>query len=282
MSANCNGNGTTTAAVVPGLGVCLSDLVSVPQVSGTSVPIPLPTITGIDSPAAVNSGGRRLAWWEILLMTLGCVFIFVCVLVLFRRRMRAKRAKRTAAFAAAKNIDARGAGWRAKLGSLFSSLSPFSRGPRVPKEEKVALQVARLRNLEEERHMAALGKLGVSPGLLAAPGSQYARSITVRGGGSEAGETESLYSQVTGLPTRAPVPRQPVNSRAVVERRPSSSSRFSGTTVSSVRSARENSEAQRYAKSVEEPDGGGSGDKYWLAPAGTGASQVSRNPFLRK
>jgi hypothetical protein len=223
-------------------------------------------------------------------MTLGCVFIFVCVLALFRRRMRAKRAKRTAAFAAAKNIDPRGVGWRAKLGSLLSSLSPFSRGPRVPKEEKVALQVARLRNLEEERHMAALGKLGVSPGLLAAPGSQYARSVTVGGGAgarSEAGDTESLYSQVTGLPPRAPVPRQPVNLRAIVERRPSSSSsRFSGTTVSSVRSApaREISEAQRYAKSVDEEgeDGDGGRDKRWLAPAGTGTSQVSRNPFLRK
>jgi hypothetical protein len=207
-------------------------------------------------------------------MTLGCVFIFVCVLALFRRRMRAKRAKRTAAFAEAKNIDARGAGWRQKLGSLFSL--PFSRGRQLSKEDKVALRVARLRNLEEERHMAALGKLGPGPGQ---PSSQYARSVT------EAADTESMYSQVTGLPPRAPVPRKPVNLRAIVERGPSAS-RFSGTTVSSIKTDREISEAQQYAKSVDlerdelGPTGGG--DKYWLVPAGTGTSQVSRNPFLRK
>ena len=273
-------NGTTTtstASVVPGLGVCLSDLVAV---SGSSVPTPLPTITGINSPAAVNTG-RRLAWWEILLMTLGCVLIFLCVLALFRKRMRAKRAKRTAEFAAAKNIDGRGVGWRAKLGSLFS------RGTRIPKEDKVALRVARLQNLEEERHMVALNKLGLGP---AAPGSShYARSDMVRGGGSEV-DTESLYSQVTGVPPRAPVPRKPVNMRNIVERGPSQSSRFSGTAVSSrSRSDREISEAQRYAESVEGqdelrpvPGPGGNGDSPWLVPAGTGTTQASRNPFLPK
>ena len=257
VAANCNENGTTTtatASVVPGLGVCLSDLVSV---SGSSASVPLPTITGINSPATINTG-RRLAWWEILLMTLGCVLIFLCVLALFRKRMRAKRAKRTAEFAATKNIDARGVGWRAKFSSLFS------RGARIPKEDKVALRVERLRNREEERHMVALNKLGVSP---AAPGStHYARSDMVRGGGSEV-DTESLYSQVTGVPPRAPVPRKPLNMRE-----------------------REISEAQRYAESVEGRDelrpgpgpGGNNADSPWLVPAGTGTTQASRNPFLPK
>jgi hypothetical protein len=225
VAAHCNENGTTsttTASVVPGLGVCLSDLVSASQVSGS------PSITGINSP--VNTG-RRLAWWEILLMTLGCILIFLCVLALFRKRMRAKRAKRTAKFAAKKNIDGRGVGWRERLGFLFS------RGQRIPKEEKDALRVAQLRNREEERHMAALNKLGVSPS--ASGSSHYAHSA----------DTESLYSQVTGLPSRAPVPRQPVST-----------------------------EAQRYAKSVED----GNGDTRWLVPAGTGTTQASRNPFLPK
>ncbi|KAH9010792.1 insulin-like growth factor binding protein [Lactarius pseudohatsudake] len=263
-AANCGGNAT---AVVPGLGVCLSDLVSVPQVSGTSVPIPLPTVTGINTPAVTNTGGSRaLTWWEILLMVLGCVFIFLCILALFRRRMRAKRAQRTAAFAASKNIDARGAGWRAKLASLFS----FG-GPRVPKEEKVALRVARLRNLEEERHMVALGKLGVG-GVPSALPSHYARSRRLSALG---GDTDSFYSQVTGLPPRAPAPRQPVNMRSV--ERPASA-RYSGTTISSATS---DTEAQRYAKSIEErdePEIGQGGT--WLAPAGTGTSQASRNPFM--
>ncbi len=165
-------------------------------------------------------------------MTLGCILIFLCVLALFRKRMRAKRAKRTAKFAAKKNIDGRGVGWRERLGFLFS------RGQRIPKEDKDALRVAQLRNREEERHMAALNKLGVSP----------SASGSVRGGGSEA-DTESLYSQVTGLPSRAPVPRQPVKT-----------------------------EAQLYAKSVEDGDG----DTPWLVPAGTGTTQASRNPFRPK
>ncbi|KAH9057557.1 hypothetical protein EDB87DRAFT_1748199 [Lactarius vividus] len=255
-AANCGGNAT---AVVPGLG----------SVSGTSVPVPLPTVTGIDTPAVTNTGGSRaLKWWEILLMVLGCVFIFLCILALFRRRMRAKRAQQTAAFAASKNIDARGVGWRAKLASLFS----FG-GPRVPKEEKVALRVARLRNLEEERHMAALGKLGGVPsaGGSALP-SHYARSRRLSALG---GDTDSFYSQVTGLPPRAPAPRQPVNMRSV--ERPASA-RYSGTTISSATS---DTEAQRYAKSIErdDPEIGQGGT--WLAPAGTGTSQESRNPFRR-
>jgi hypothetical protein len=199
-------------------------------------------------------------------MTLGCVLIFLCVLALLRKRMRAKRSKRTAEFAAAKNIDSRGVGWRSKLGSLFS------RGTRVPKEDKVALSIKRLRNREEERHMAMLNELGLSTG---APGSSlYARSDMVRGGGSEV-DTESLYSQVTGVPPRAPVPRKPVNMRNIVERKPPQPSQL---TVSGSRSDREISEAEQYPKSVE----GGNGDSPWLVPAGTGTTQASRNPFLPK
>lgn len=208
-------------------------------------------------------------------MVLGCILIFLCVLALFRKRMRTKRAKRTAEFAAAKNIDPRGVGWREKLGSLFS------RGARIPKEDKVALRVEQLRNREEERHMVALNKLGLSP---AAPGSShYARSDMVRAGGTEA-DTESLYSQMTGVPPRAPVPRKPVNMRNIIERGPS---RFSGTTVSSSRSDREVSEAEWYAKSVEgrdelRPGQGNNGYSPWIVPAGTGTTQASRNPFFPK
>lgn len=254
MPANCGANATS---VVPGLGVCLSDLVSIPQVSGSSVPIPLPSITGIDTPAVTNTSGRALAWWEILLMVLGCVFIFLCVLALFRRRMRAKRAKQTAAFAASKNIDARGAGWRAKIASLFS------RGPRLSKEEKLALRVERERNREEERHMAALGRLGVVPSALHSP---YPRSRRFSATG---GDTESFYSQVTGLPPRAPAPRQPVNMRGV-ER--ATEARYSGMT--SV------TDAQRYAKSIEETDEPDV-ERVMIPAAGTGTSLESRNPFRR-
>ncbi|KAF9487988.1 hypothetical protein BDN71DRAFT_547912 [Pleurotus eryngii] len=96
VAANCNGSST----VLPGLGVCLSELVSVPQPSGTNTASPLPTITGLDTPTVINNSGRRaLEWWQILLMALGCAFIFLVIVWLFRRQARKAREKRTAAFA---------------------------------------------------------------------------------------------------------------------------------------------------------------------------------------
>ena len=54
-SVTCGGSSST--GVIPGLGLCLSDLVFVPQASGTNNPLPLPTITGIDTPVG-NKIGR--------------------------------------------------------------------------------------------------------------------------------------------------------------------------------------------------------------------------------
>ncbi|KAJ3834735.1 hypothetical protein F5878DRAFT_695169 [Lentinula raphanica] len=100
VAANCNG----TADVFTALGVCLSDLVSVPQTSGTSA-TPLPSITGLTQPTVVTqSSSTRLQWWEILLMALGCTSIFLAVVWCWRRA-RKQRAKRTQAFAQAKNLD---------------------------------------------------------------------------------------------------------------------------------------------------------------------------------
>ncbi|KAL4263173.1 EGF-like domain-containing protein [Pleurotus pulmonarius] len=110
VAANCSGSST----VLPGLGVCLSELVSVPQPSGTGTAPPLPTVTGLDTPTVVtNSGKRGLEWWQILLMALGCAFIFLVFVWLFRRRARKARAKRTAAFAFAQGAvpPSTGAGW---------------------------------------------------------------------------------------------------------------------------------------------------------------------------
>lgn len=71
-----------------------------PQPSGTGTAPPLPTITGLDTPTVVtNSGKHALEWWQIPLMALGCAFIFLVIVWLFRRRARKARAKRTAAFA---------------------------------------------------------------------------------------------------------------------------------------------------------------------------------------
>ena len=74
VSANCQG----TPSVVTGLGVCLSDLVQIPTTTGTTGAIP--SITGLTSPTVVDTR-RPLEWWEILLMALGCAFIFLMFLL---------------------------------------------------------------------------------------------------------------------------------------------------------------------------------------------------------
>ncbi|KIL62256.1 hypothetical protein M378DRAFT_81478, partial [Amanita muscaria Koide BX008] len=109
-SANCASNST----VVPGLGVCLSDLVFVPQGSQTSNLPPLPTITGLNNPTNVTVVRQPLTWWEILLMVLGCVFIFVAILWLCRRRAKKRRAKETAKFAAKRHLEPKRT-WKQRL-----------------------------------------------------------------------------------------------------------------------------------------------------------------------
>ena len=51
VSASCSGSSN----VIPGLGVCLSDLVEVPQASGTSTSAPLPSITGLKLPTIISN-----------------------------------------------------------------------------------------------------------------------------------------------------------------------------------------------------------------------------------
>ncbi|OCH83732.1 hypothetical protein OBBRIDRAFT_510800 [Obba rivulosa] len=96
----------------------------------------------------------------------------------------------------------------------------------------------------------------------------------------------SVYSQITGLPPRAPQPRQPTRGATVPL-----ASRFSATTCSSgerdwdkvfLDSPRSQAPtpAQEYARSVSQQqtqqDGRGAN---WLQPTNTGGSG-SRNPFL--
>ncbi|TEB31330.1 hypothetical protein FA13DRAFT_1688046 [Coprinellus micaceus] len=110
VDANCASN----TGVIAGLGVCLSELVQIPTT--TNGEAPLPTISGLSNPTVVKA---KLQWWQILLMVLGCVFIFVAFLWCCRRRARKQRAKKTAVFAQGKGIHRRtwkwgmlAAGWR--------------------------------------------------------------------------------------------------------------------------------------------------------------------------
>lgn len=129
VAANCNAQ----SSVIPGLGVCLSDLVRVPSSSGS--PAAMPSITGLSNPTIELTGRRALAWWEILLMALGCAFIFVIVLMLWRRKARKQRAKATMMFAHTKRLDGMHKGWRWRVKRFFG-------GGRGRKEEGEVLPVA--------------------------------------------------------------------------------------------------------------------------------------------
>ncbi|KAF5352024.1 hypothetical protein D9758_009411 [Tetrapyrgos nigripes] len=167
VSANCNG----TSSVIPGLGVCLSELVEVPQASGTSAGPTLPTITGLTEPTQQEAGGRRLEWWEILLMALGCAFIFLVFILCWRRRARRRRLEQTKRFAEAKNLD-KPSGWKYRLVRFGEKLFGHRRSHRVqplppyppysdaePGKDTEELELLKLRNAEEARHNREMEKL---------------------------------------------------------------------------------------------------------------------------
>ncbi|KAJ2927120.1 hypothetical protein H1R20_g10018, partial [Candolleomyces eurysporus] len=135
VDASCS-SGT---GVIPGLGVCLSDLVVVPTTTDGAPP--LPTITGLGDPTKVE-GGRKLEWWQILLMALGCAFIFVAFLWCCRRRARKQRAKKTAMFAKGKGIQKGSWNW-GKLAAgwklLFSRNKNSKRGATTSGEGELPI-----------------------------------------------------------------------------------------------------------------------------------------------
>lgn len=275
VAANCTGG----TSVVPGLGACLSELVLVPTSSSGS----LPSVSGLSSPVSTTSH-QALQWWEILLMALGCAFIFVVFLWCWRRRARKQRAKATAAFASAKGMD-RSSSWRARLMRLFGH---FRNHEAPPDNEEIALW--KLRAAEEARHNRELEKLissyeyshaGSSRGPSPLP-SLYGNANSPDG--SHRLSRESMYSQMTGMPRSGPEPRQPVKSNPLT-------SRFSVTTVASsvYKKSKPNvlrrepmppkpraTDAEAYAASVRRPSDPESDSLDWIVPVDTGRS---RNPF---
>ncbi|PSR73304.1 hypothetical protein PHLCEN_2v10832 [Hermanssonia centrifuga] len=318
LSSKCAGS----SSVVSGLGICLSDLVEVPTASGTGSEPPLPSITGIDTPVSspaspsTTTTGRPLAWWEILLMALGCAFIFVVILMLWRRHARKKRAKATVMFATAKRLHRKG-GWRNRLVRFGEKLFGHKRSYPVDPREQERIQMEKLRSSEEARYNRDMDKFidaydysraGSSRGPSPIP-SLYERErererahdrlVNQRTGNnlhhrrlSGASLTNgSLYSQVTGMPKRAPEPRQPVrNARDLLPSRFSATSYATSSNHSGAQetlppppdlleASRPPTPAQEYARTVklgsQQPEPRGT---YWLQPTNTGNSN---NPFLR-
>ena len=339
---------SSSSSIVPGLGICLSDLVVVPTPSGTAAP--LPTVSGIDTPTTEQTTSvvrRPLEWWQILLMALGCAFIFIAVLMCWRRRARKRRAAATANFAAAKRLSHSGS-WRLRLARFGERLFGHRKGQRwmLPDDRDIRLQKLRaaeearldsanekMRLAEDERHERDMARIRASdlrhdrdmdklldayqysrPGTSRAPSplpslrsydsDRHSHKASSRG--SDKAPTandklaqESLYSQVTGQPRRAPEPRQPVRGIPDVP-----SSRFSNSTSYSSwlvpdPPSHANSTthlaptpAQEYARSVSQlamlaqvdpPQQQQQQQRgaYWLQPTHTGSTGGSRNPFLR-
>ncbi|KAJ4493962.1 insulin-like growth factor binding protein [Lentinula edodes] len=209
ISANCNG----TAYVVTGLGVCLSDLVVVPQGSGSAAP--LPSITGLTQPTVVTqTPSKRLQWWEILLMALGCAFIFLAVIWCWRRMARKQRAKRTKAFAQAKNID-QSTSWRRRLVRFGEKLFGHRASKRAHNQEMEKLMLISDYQYPPEKRsryyppsvLPSLYDVGRSRDRLRAVDSAASRL-----------SGPSLYSQVTGVPRNGLEARQPVKKDLITSR----------------------------------------------------------------
>jgi len=174
-------------------------------------------------------------------MALGCAFIFIVILLLWRRRARKQRAKQTAMFASAKRLDG-GNGWRWRLGQLRERL--------FGKKREYHTEVLPMAYHDDPRHDSLAGKSHsrnpVSPNRLEKLRGvenksskrrtadsdldnfigSYEHSIHSRSGTTASTlpsvddhyplhnprriERDSLYSQATGNQRFTPEPRQPL------------------------------------------------------------------------
>lgn len=235
VSANCNGS----SDVIPGLGICLSDVVHISTSTNSSAPIP--SVTGLTDPTVISVTHPSLAWWEILLMALGCALIFIVILMLWRRRARKQRAKQTAMFASAKKLDG-GNGWRWHLEQLrkrlfgkkkrayHAEVLPMAYHDEPRRHDSFAdtshsrispsreLGLKKLRDMEDRSHTAA-DELDNYIG-------QYEDTVRSRSTRTPSTfssiddhypvhnprriERDSLYTEVTGNQRHTPEPRQPL------------------------------------------------------------------------
>ncbi len=279
-SGTCvNANCTSSTSIVSGLGVCLSDLVLVAS-STSSSGSPVPSITGLSDPTVVSTTTNKLTWWQILLMALGCAFIFLVIVYCWRRRARKQRAKRTALFASAKKLD-RSSNWRWRLVRFGEKLFGHRRSHRAQRSDE-EIKLVQLRDAEEARHHDEINKLIGSYAYPTHDVSRKTSSSAVRSRNpSRVGHRTpddssrlsgpSIYSQVTGAPRRTPEVRQPVKKDQMA--------RFSASTFSNSLNSRDRdllpppsrSDAQAYAHAVRADS---PSDR--LKPNYTGGS---RNPF---
>jgi hypothetical protein len=252
-------------------------------------------------------------------MALGCAFIFLLVLMCWRRRARNRRAKQTAAFAASKRLGPK-TSWRWRLlrfgGKLFGHKASRRAPPQLPittdDVESEMIKLMKMRNAEAVRHHNEIEKMQLfgayeytragstrssRPPSSVSGHSRAPSALPSLGGRRDRDHTAvadqvsraSMYSQVTGAPRNAPEPRQPVNKNllAGLARYPSTvSSRsymYTDERLIDVDPPAGPTEAQVYAEAVRPALAGSPptrvGGTYWLEPMRTGTS--SNNPFRR-
>ncbi|KAH8828150.1 TNFR/NGFR cysteine-rich region family protein [Flagelloscypha sp. PMI_526] len=170
------------------LPVCESkghELANVP--SATSGSAPLPTVSGIDTPIVVK---KKLEWWQILLMALGCAFIFLVIVWIWRRRARKQRTKQTKTFAQRK-FGSGLSDWKWRLVRFGEKLFGHRKSTRVYPDSLP------LGDVEKGQNMP--------PQPVPRPSRTHRTQRSLRSEYS----APSVYSQATGPRTMPPV-RQPV------------------------------------------------------------------------
>nr|GAT54430.1 predicted protein [Mycena chlorophos] len=277
---------TALRARAPARSSAAGQLVHVTSPAANNGTISEPTQPG-PSPSIVSSS-RPLEWWEILLMALGCAFIFVLFLMCWRRRARKQRAKQTAAWAATKRLDPK-TNWRWRLFRFGERLFGKKRTPVEQSDaavESEAIALMKMRNAEEARHHLEMEKMQVFGAY------QYERkslasthrppSALPELDTQERVSRGSMYSSVTGNPRAGPEPRQPVSKNELA-----SLARYPSSIVSAYAKPPPEAqlvdltEAQAYAEAVR-PSLADTHGAYWIRPNVTGNSGLSsNNPFRR-
>ncbi|KAF7323850.1 Growth factor receptor domain-containing protein [Mycena kentingensis (nom. inval.)] len=215
VSAGCD-------QVVPGLGACLAEFVTVPAGA--------PTTPGLDSPTTPSTGRRRLEWWQILLLALGCAFIFIAIVWCWRRKARKQRQTRTEhhwrrtlrlqAQHQHVGVASGGAGWKYRLVRLGEKLFGHRRSERVLPTYTISRPLdLELKPRSSPAPPQAQPQRREKPGRSQKPQPQSDHQRLLGGGGDHSRTTSrslsdhsapSIYSQITGAPPRVPEPRQPV------------------------------------------------------------------------
>jgi hypothetical protein len=238
-------------------------------------------------------------------MALGCAFILLALVMLWRRYARRRRAKRTEMFASAKAIRP---GWKERVTGFFAGRKR-KQDVALAGDDRDLISLKKMRDQEQERRYREVEKL--------LDAYEVASSRTGAGRGYEEGDqleigegrdntersrsgqnrysqlsAESLYSQITGENRRVAEPRVPVKKQGMEMSRFSMSTLGRDNSGKSVRSIRRKTpplldvdldedstltEAENYAR-TNKPK---SDLAHWLPPPLPSTSSGGKNPFRR-